>query len=57
MTDDERTLVVLMDRRRVGRVTMDGVGRFAFGYDRDWLDRGDATPLSLSLPLVTEQPL
>jgi serine/threonine-protein kinase HipA len=55
MTDDERALVVLMDRRRVGLVTMDGVGRFAFAYDGDWLDSGDATPLSLSLPLMAEQ--
>jgi serine/threonine-protein kinase HipA len=55
MADDDRTLVVLMARRRVGLVAMDNVGRFEFTYDGEWLDFGDATPLSLSLPLAAAQ--
>lgn len=51
MTDD-RSLVVLLEGRRAGVITMNTQGRLALSYDEDYLSSVDPTPLSLSMPLV-----
>lgn len=56
MTDNsDRVLVVLIGGRRAGVVTMDSTGRFSFTYDEVWRDTGNATPLSLSMPIVQRE--
>jgi serine/threonine-protein kinase HipA len=49
---DDRCLVVLLEGRRAGVVTMNTQGRLALSYDEDYLNTADPTPLSLSMPLV-----
>ena len=49
---DDRSLVVLLEGRRAGVVTMNTQGRLALSYDEDYLNTADPTPLSLSMPLV-----
>lgn len=49
---DDRCLVVLLEGRRAGVVTMNTQGRLALSYDEDYLNTVDPTPLSLSMPLV-----
>ena len=49
---DDRCLVVLLEGRRAGVVTMNTQGRLALNYDEDYLNTADPTPLSLSMPLV-----
>lgn len=49
---DDRTLVVLLDGRRAGLLTMDNAGRLRFEYDEQWGSAGPATPLSLSMPVA-----
>lgn len=43
-------LVVLLAEHEIGRVTRDG-SRLSFTYDEAWRQRGQAIPLSLSMPL------
>jgi HipA-like protein len=43
-------LVVLLRGVRAGRIR-NGSGGPRLVYDRDWRQRGDALPLSLSMPL------
>jgi len=51
MTD--RLAVVGLDGRRVGLLREDGE-RTLFTYDAAWLERPDASPVSLTLPLRAE---
>jgi len=44
-------LRVLLNNRLVGHLLKEPGGRIAFRYDASWLDRGQAVPVSLSLPL------
>jgi serine/threonine-protein kinase HipA len=45
-----RTLVVWWDGRPVGRLTQNEHGELGFAYESEWLDDGEALPLSASLP-------
>jgi len=47
----DKNLIVLMGGRRVGVVEQIG-GRLTLEYDEEWRSAQDATPLSLSMPLV-----
>lgn len=49
---DDRCLVVLLEGRRAGVVTMDTQGRLALQYDEDYLNTADPTPLSRVMELV-----
>lgn len=51
MTD--RTLVVLMEGRRMGVVTQEATGRMRFEYDEQWRLAPQSTPLSMSMPMET----
>jgi serine/threonine-protein kinase HipA len=53
--DQEPGLAVYFRDDPVGRLWLDERNRFAFQYDRGWLQKEGAIPLSLSLPLG-EQP-
>ncbi len=44
-------LRVLLNNRLVGRLQKEPSGAIYFRYDESWLSRGNATPVSLSLPL------
>lgn len=44
-------LGVYFDRRLVGNVTVDDIGRFSFEYDASWIGRADSFAISQSLPL------
>jgi len=44
-------LKVFLDNRLVGHLLKDSNGAIYFQYDKSWLVLGDATPVSLSLPL------
>lgn len=44
-------LRVYQNNRLVGHLTKEPGGAIAFRYDRQWLDRERAFPVSLSLPL------
>ncbi len=46
-----RDLAVLLHGEAVGTLRQEDSGRLTFGYRGDWLERPDARPLSLSLPL------
>lgn len=46
-----RPLRVLLNSEAVGLLQKDSSGAISFRYDRSWLDRNDAIPVSLSLPL------
>jgi serine/threonine-protein kinase HipA len=48
----ERSLLVYLDGRRVGRVTQTLQGNTTFSYDEEYRLQPDATPLSLSMPLT-----
>lgn len=45
-------LVLIMNGRRVGRLSLAVSGAIRFTYARDWLDWQHAIPVSLSLPLA-----
>ena len=47
----DQALNVYLRTNLVGRLWLDNGRRFAFRYDPAWLDREDAVPLSLKLPL------
>lgn len=49
MRDPE--LVALLDGHEIGRVVQDRDGRYSFTYAEAWRRRGDALPLSVSMPL------
>ena len=42
------------EQTKVGTIQGDGISDAVFRYDRAWLDREDAIPVSLSLPLQEE---
>jgi serine/threonine-protein kinase HipA len=44
-------LRVLLNNRLVGRLQKEPSGAIYFRYDESWLSKGNATPVSLSLPL------
>ena len=44
-------LQVLLNNRPVGRLEKESSGAIHFRYDESWLAKGDAIPVSLSLPL------
>ena len=44
-------LRVLLNNRLVGHLQMEPGGAIYFRYDESWLSKGNATPVSLSLPL------
>lgn len=46
--------VVLLDGQRVGVLEERPDGGTRFSYDAGWLGRGDAAPVSLTLPLRAE---
>ena len=46
-----RTLAVYFHGHLAGRLVLRDRGLTSFQYDRTWLSRGDAVPVSLSLPL------
>ena len=46
--------IVSIDGRRVGVIEEGADGETAFRYDREWLARPDAQPVSLTLPLRGE---
>ncbi|MDX5394070.1 MAG: HipA N-terminal domain-containing protein [Caulobacteraceae bacterium] len=49
-----RTLNVWWDGRQVGQLTQDQHGELGFAYASDWLNDGQAQPLSASLPMRAE---
>ena len=49
-----KELSVFLGRQRVGVLGLDTGGRFRFQYQPAWLERSEAIPLSLSLPLRKE---
>ncbi|MCK5807857.1 type II toxin-antitoxin system HipA family toxin [bacterium] len=49
-----KTLLVYMDRLSIGRIEIGENQRMKFIYDTSFLNRDDARPLSLSLPLQKE---
>jgi len=49
-----KELNVFLGRQYVGVLGLDAGGRFRFQYEPAWLDRSEAIPLSLSLPLRKE---
>ncbi len=48
----EKTLLVLLDSRRIGTLDQDPHGQLSFSYDDYYRGRKTATPLSLSMPLA-----
>lgn len=48
-------LIVLLNAQRIGQVDKNRHGQFSFTYDEDWRGRGDAIPLSLSMPLAARE--
>jgi len=52
---DERTLIVLMDGRVLGRVYYDRSKRVRLLYDDDYVTTPGAVPLSLSMPMVVRR--
>jgi serine/threonine-protein kinase HipA len=48
-------LIVLLYGREMGRVEMNRNGRLSFTYDGNWRGRGDAVPLSVSMPLAVAE--
>ncbi len=50
--NSDRILVVLIEGRRAGVVTMDAAGRLSFTYEEGWQNTREAVPLSLCMPLV-----
>lgn len=49
-----RALTVWWDKRVVGSLSLKEYGEPEFGYALEWLERRDALPISISLPLQTE---
>ena len=49
-----KPLLVLLNHRVVGRLEKESSGAIHFHYDERWLAKGDAIPVSLSLPLREE---
>lgn len=47
-------LAVYLNNQHVGRLWLADKRRLVFQYKKDWLDRDDAIPLSISLPLQVE---
>ncbi|MBI5442218.1 MAG: type II toxin-antitoxin system HipA family toxin [Deltaproteobacteria bacterium] len=47
-------LVIYLNGRRVGHLTVEPHARYSFAYHPEWLGRVDASVLSLSLPLTPE---
>jgi len=45
------TLEVYLLKEHVGRLTLDKKRKFVFQYEKEWIARKHALPLSLSLPL------
>ena len=45
------TLFVYREQDRLGKLSLDAKGLFVFQYEREWLQRPNNFPLSLSLPL------
>ena len=55
MKTQSRILNVLMNGILVGQLEKTAGGGLAFKYDLQWLSSSNARPLSLSLPLATQQ--
>lgn len=47
-------LDVYFQEQKIGRLRLDEKRRFVFQYDAVWINRQDAVPLSLNLPLRAE---
>ena len=50
-----RTLDVYLHTELVGHLIQDDGGQMVFDYNESWLQKSNATPLSLSLPLRSER--
>lgn len=55
MKSEKRILKVFMNSILVGELEKMSTGGLVFRYDRDWLSMPGARPISLSLPLVSQQ--
>jgi HipA-like protein len=51
----DRTLRIYLDGIPTGTVTQSSHGSLAFAYDDEYLDQTDPTPLSLSLPVLSDR--
>ena len=49
-----KNLIVYLNTERVGSLKQDDSGLLQFSYDRTWLEKPNAMPLSRSLPLQSE---
>src|ERR1700761_7426387 len=50
-----KELVALLAGQEIGRVRQDTHGHLHFRYERNWREADNAYPLSLSMPLATEE--
>ena len=50
-----RTLRVYLDGTPIGTVAQSSQGALSFSYDDEYLEQGDPTPLSLSLPVLSKR--
>jgi serine/threonine-protein kinase HipA len=50
-----RTLLVYLDGTLIGTATQSSQGSLGFSYDNEYTDRADPTPLSLSLPILSNR--
>lgn len=50
-----KELIVLVNDDILGTVTQGTSGRLSFEYDDEWMDRLDAYPLSLSMPMTAKR--
>jgi HipA-like protein len=51
----EQVLITLLSGREIGRLIRDRRGSLSFTYREDWRSRREAFPLSLSLPLASNE--
>lgn len=49
-----KTLIVYFHSQKIGTLTQDSIGKYAFQYDSEWISDPSAHPLSQSLPLREE---
>lgn len=50
-----RTLRVYLDGTPIGTAAQSSQGALSFSYDDEYLEQGDPTPLSLSLPVLSKR--
>jgi serine/threonine-protein kinase HipA len=51
----DRTLRIYLDGTPTGTVTQSSSGSLAFTYDDEYIDQADPTPLSMSLPVLSDR--